>query len=297
MGEECKQWCILGDFNAVRKNSERKGLNYRGSTATREVQEFNDFIESAELLDVPLIGGKYTWYRDNGSAKSRIDRILISSEWLEHWPDSKQYILGRQVSDHSALLLKSTSIDWGPKPFKSLNIWISDPSFKQVVRQSWTSYIGKGNPTVLLKEKLKKLKYDLKSWNKEVFGIIGLKKQNLISELGALDKKDDESCLEEEDQCRRMKLLSELKLLLEKENSLLNQKVRVRWVKEGDTNSKYFHSRIRWRRSKNELKGVNLNGSWCVDPVKVKEEVRQVFIKRFSAPKYFSISFCNIPFF
>jgi len=77
----------------------------------REVEGFNNFIETTDLLDVLLIGGKYTWYRDNGMAKSRIDRVLISPEWLEYWPDSKQYIKGRQVSDHCALLLKSVTMD------------------------------------------------------------------------------------------------------------------------------------------------------------------------------------------
>jgi len=118
LGEECKQWCILGDFNAVRKSNERRGLNYKGSTATREVEEFNNFIESVELLNVPLIRGRYTWYRDNVTTKSRIDRVLISLEWLEHKSGSKQYIKGRIVYDHCALLFKPVTIDWGPKPLK-----------------------------------------------------------------------------------------------------------------------------------------------------------------------------------
>lgn len=36
--EGCKQWCILGDFNAVRKTSERSSS---GNTNQREVQGFN----------------------------------------------------------------------------------------------------------------------------------------------------------------------------------------------------------------------------------------------------------------
>ena len=101
----------MGDFNALRKNSERRGLNFRGSTATREVKGFNNFIESVELLDVPLIGGRYTWYKDNGTIKSRIYRILISSKWLKYWLDSKQYIKGGLVYDHCALLHKPVIID------------------------------------------------------------------------------------------------------------------------------------------------------------------------------------------
>ncbi|XP_027905898.1 uncharacterized protein LOC114165485 [Vigna unguiculata] len=205
-------------------------------------------------------------------AKSRINRVLISPEWLEYWPDSKQYIKGRQVSDHCALLLKSVTMDWGPKPFKSLNIWFSDPSFKNTVKQSWESYFGIGNSMTTLKEKLKKLKHDLKAWNKEVFGIIGQKIQSLSSEIGKLDQKDDESNLDEGDRSRRMHLLSELTLLLQKESSLLNQKAKVKWLEQGDINSKYFHSKIRWQRSMNELKGVDMDGVWCEDPAKIREE-------------------------
>ena len=295
-GEACRQWCVLGDFNAVRKVSERRGLNPSGNTALREVQGFNKFIESMELIDVPLIGGKYTWYKENGTAKSRIDRVLVSLEWMEHWSDSKQFILDRQVSDHCALLIKQVTIDWGPKPFKTLDIWESDPTFKNVVKQSWHSYIGKCNPMIELKEKLKKLKFDLKLWNKEVFGNIGLKKQNLLQELHILDMKDDESNLGEDDMVRRTNLLSELRLLLHKESALLNQKARLKWIEQGDTNSKYFHSRIRWRRITNEFKGVDLNGLWCEDPEKVKQEVRQAFQKRFSTPKTFNINLKNIEF-
>jgi len=41
---------------------------------------------------------------------------------------------------------------------------------------------------------------------------------------------------------------------------------------------------------------VDLNGSWCEDPGKVREEVRKVFVKLFSTPKYFSFNLQNIDF-
>jgi len=120
------------------------------------------------------------------------------------------------------------------------------------------------------------------------------KKQNLLLELGALDIMDDESNLEENDKVRRLELLSELKLLLHNESAILNEKARMKWLEQGDTNSKYFQSRIRWKRVSNKLKGVELNGTWCEDPTKVREEVRQVFEERFSTPKLFCINLQNI---
>lgn len=92
--EPCNSWCILGDFNSIRSEGERKGIN-RVSGNMREMQGFNNFIDSMKMVDIPCIGRKYTWYRPNGKAKSRLDRFLTTFEWLQHWPGCKQYVLDR----------------------------------------------------------------------------------------------------------------------------------------------------------------------------------------------------------
>jgi len=70
-------WCFCGDFNAVRSEDERKGI--RGCSSPRkEIDGFNCFIEDNGLVDLPFVGKKYTWFKSNGTAKSRLDRILVS---------------------------------------------------------------------------------------------------------------------------------------------------------------------------------------------------------------------------
>ena len=81
------------------------------SDYSRETRGFNDFIENFELLDILMVGRKFTWYKPNGSVKNRIDRILVCREWLDVWPNSKQCILSRPVSDNCALVLKVSSVD------------------------------------------------------------------------------------------------------------------------------------------------------------------------------------------
>jgi len=103
-------WCILGDFNVVRKLNERKGLRI-GSSSKREMKMISDFMKKIEMLDVLIIGRKHTWYMPNGIEKSRLDRILVSHEWLEKWCGCKQHIHDRQLSDHCALMLKTTIVD------------------------------------------------------------------------------------------------------------------------------------------------------------------------------------------
>jgi len=97
---------VSQDFNAIRTRNERKGVSNRDGNS-REISGFNKFIDINLLLKLPLVGKKYTWFKANGSAKSRLDRVLVSQEWLQIWPMSKQYVQRREVSDHCALVVKS----------------------------------------------------------------------------------------------------------------------------------------------------------------------------------------------
>ena len=44
----------------------------------KEISGFNDFIESNYLVDVSIVGKKYTWFKSNGISKSILDRFLVS---------------------------------------------------------------------------------------------------------------------------------------------------------------------------------------------------------------------------
>lgn len=46
------------------------------------MRDFNDFINNSELVDLHLVGGEYTWFRQGARNQfSRIDRFLISGDW------------------------------------------------------------------------------------------------------------------------------------------------------------------------------------------------------------------------
>jgi len=105
-----KAWCIIGDFNSIRLQEERKSL-MSTSDYSREIKGFNDFIESSELVDISLVGRKFTWYKPNGLVKSRIDKVLVSKEWLDVWPNFQQFVLSRSISDHCAVILKEVTVD------------------------------------------------------------------------------------------------------------------------------------------------------------------------------------------
>lgn len=98
-------WCLARDFNVVRIAEERKGAS--AGRVTREMREFDDFISNMGLNDLPLIDKKFSWHRSDGKAIGRIDRFLISNDWLDKWPDISQWGLSRTVCDHCSVLLKT----------------------------------------------------------------------------------------------------------------------------------------------------------------------------------------------
>ena len=84
----------------------------------------------------------------------------------------------------------------------------------------------------------------------------------------------------------RKQLQEALWVAAQAHESLLRQKARSRWIKEGDCNSLYFHLLMNANRGNNSLKGVMIDGTWTDEPHRVKEEVRSFFSQRFQEPDY-----------
>jgi len=189
--------------------------------------------------------------------------------------------LSRHVSDHCAIVVKSSVTDWGPKPFRTFDVWQHSEGFNDVVRKAWEAPTSRGNNMKGVKEKLKRVRIEVKQWNKEAVCNTKSRKQQLLAEIEDLDQHDDDENLSEDMRVKRVEMLSQLRSLEEKEIAILKQKARVEWLKSGDTNSKFYHSILRWRATKNDIVGLRINGVWCEDVSCVKGQVKGYFEGRF----------------
>ncbi|KAL8495410.1 hypothetical protein ACS0TY_019521 [Phlomoides rotata] len=107
------------------------------------------------------------------------------------------------VINHYPLILEIKVRDWGPKPFRSIDAWLAHPEFKNFVNEKWSDYQVEGWGGYVVKEKFKKLKTDLKIWNKSVFGRLDDNIEKNRSEIQRLDVIDDVFDLEEAEIIRR----------------------------------------------------------------------------------------------
>jgi len=87
-------------------------------------------------------------------------------------------------------MIKCLDKDWGPKPFRSIDAWLSEKGFAGMVEERWKSYKSEGSAIKGLKEKLKLLKVDLKVWNRDVFGNLNLTKSSIVQEIKNFDRQD-----------------------------------------------------------------------------------------------------------
>ncbi|XP_071698892.1 uncharacterized protein [Rutidosis leptorrhynchoides] len=107
-------WVILGDLNEVRSAAERKNTIYLDHRA----KSFNSFIKDCNLIDVPLVERNYTRISANGVKFSKLDRFLITENFIHQWPNIHAMVLDKKHTDHCPIILKENDLYFGPKPTK-----------------------------------------------------------------------------------------------------------------------------------------------------------------------------------
>ncbi|XP_061367963.1 uncharacterized protein LOC133310979 [Gastrolobium bilobum] len=111
------------------------------------------------------------------------------------------------------------------------------------------------NPLLLSlapKESLQELVNPLKSWNKRVFGCIQLRKDFLLKKLQEIQRNTNH-LLDHFNSDLDKALQEELNRVLLQEEAIWFQKARCNWIKDGDRNTKFYHTTTIIRRARNKI--------------------------------------------
>ncbi|WJX53700.1 hypothetical protein P8452_39668 [Trifolium repens] len=244
--------------------------------------EFDTFLTELELEDCPIIGRYFTWFHPNGTSMSRLDRVLISLEWSDISPNPSVRVLPRDVSDHCPLVLNYDSLDWGPKPFRFNSFLLENSKFKEMVATVWRGQNFSGWMGFILKERFKGLKIAIKEWNREGSGDPGEKKRKLVSEILALDNKSEVAGLSQVEVATRKDKFEELWRLLKGIDAAIFHRSRSKWLKVGDANTAYFHSRMKMRRKTNGILALRTPTGWAEGPAHVRTATVEFFQNHFA---------------
>ncbi|KAK9154956.1 hypothetical protein Sjap_002436 [Stephania japonica] len=262
-------WCIAGDFNVTRFLSEK--LNSTRKTSC--MVEFDRLISDLELIDPQLRNGKFTWsnLRINPIC-ARLDRFLYTKVWGETFQEGRQVLGNRVTSDHFPVIFDTGYARWGPTPFRFENVWLSHRGFEHLVRDWWRLSEAEGGPGYKIMRKLGLFKEHLKQWNQEIFGNVQSMKNDKRRLIDHLDREEAEGRWDAQKIAQRSAAKNDLDRAVLHENRIASQKLRVKWAKEGDANTKFFHKMLGVRRNKNCIERLCLaDGTFTEDHERIKD--------------------------
>ncbi|XP_026416501.1 uncharacterized protein LOC113311934 [Papaver somniferum] len=193
-----KPWLAIGDFNSIVSQDEKIGGM---EVNRRSMQKFNNCLNNYELIQAPKSGLMHSWSNcQHGDMRilCNLERAIYNHKWFQMHENWSYKVGLRIASDHSPLLGGGAII---PKPsnapFKFQKMWLTHPVF--------------GTIHVKIKEA-----------EEEVQKAIVISDQN-PHDIEALDNL---VAAENDYNSKKVQL-----------NTMLKQKDRIKWVKEGSANT------------------------------------------------------------
>ncbi|XP_073037089.1 uncharacterized protein [Primulina eburnea] len=246
-------WLVGGDFNVVRDASECLGS--RGGRLL-PMEEFNTFILDSGLIDAGFEGSSFTW--TNKTIWKRLDRVLVSIDWGDHFSSIRVEHLARTVPDHCPLLVTAPVFARGPSSFRFQRMWVRHHGFLQTVRLNWNLPCSlSGMPRLFAK--MKRLKHHLRWWNRDIFG-------NIFDRLTEAERavRAAETVCEADPSDVNWTLLSDrnedLARITAMEADFWKQKAACHWLEDGERNTRLFHNMVRKKRVVNKIFRIWENG-------------------------------------
>ncbi|XP_020694470.1 uncharacterized protein LOC110108248 [Dendrobium catenatum] len=271
---------IGGDFNCLTsKEDKRGGKKFCFSQGAREMYSF---ISNNDLHEVNFIGPRYTWFNNKSRGSrilERLDRCFINSSTLSYFSNLNVRHLARIASDHSPLVLNLCNANYTHKRriiFE--DIWVSYHASFGVVKNEWNKNYN-GDHSQILNAKCKRTLKSLFFWSKAKLRNLEDLKRSLMEDILKLQILESENGWLYEDECWEMKSKAlELNSTMERLCSWWKQRAKVRWMNEGDCNTKFYHSFASARRNNNRiLKIKNENGIVIEEQSQIEDIFKQFF--------------------
>ncbi|KAJ9535485.1 hypothetical protein OSB04_un001384 [Centaurea solstitialis] len=260
-------WIIMGDFNAMLFPHDGYGGSSRRD---RSMEEFALCADDVEIMDIRYSGIQYTWRQkpmsDDGVIR-KLDRILSNLDFISRFGNSFVHFHPWGVSDHALGVVSfSEDLTVTKKGFKFDNFLATHQLFLPTVKDIWQQpAFGSFMHCVLCR--LKKLKSPLRRLRSS-YGDLSKQVATLKVELDEIQM----ACDRDPANLNLMEDLAHFQLAYQQacidEEKYFAQRAKVRWLNEGDSNTRFFHNAVKERRGRNFIRSVSdIHGNFTKEDV------------------------------
>ncbi|XP_027178157.1 uncharacterized protein LOC113777323 [Coffea eugenioides] len=206
-----------------------------------------------------------------------LDRLLLNGDCADLSASNSVVHLARHPSDHAPLKITFATLqDDKPRPFRFLNIWTSQVSLLEVIHTAW-SVPADGSPWRVLCTKLLTLRRAIQQWNKCSFGNV-FEAVKVAEAKMVLAETVAESENSEEAHISLQEMQAGFQHALAIDEQFWSQKACVKWLSNGDRNSKFFHAVVRQSRVQGMIYRIKTQmGSWVEEDGDIATEAIRFF--------------------
>jgi hypothetical protein len=201
----------------------------------------------------------FTWSNQRDPPTlTRIDRVLVSIDWdLEH-PDALLQALPSSLSNHVPLHVSISASLRPRRRFKFELAWMKLDGLDEAIKEAWTCDQRITDPFRRLDALFRNAADGLHAWGQRKTGNIKLQLAIANTVIFHLDAAQDRRCLSQGEIWLRKSLKLAILGLPSLERTMARQRSRIRWLRDGDANSKLFHAVANGRRTKNFIASIKV---------------------------------------
>ncbi|GKV19162.1 hypothetical protein SLEP1_g29456 [Rubroshorea leprosula] len=279
-------WIISGDFNTTLNYGERVKLS---GVVWGDTFELKDFVSRMEVFDLQFSGAFFTWSNKQGENDRlwcKLDRVMANSTWVSAFSNTSVVFLNPQSSYHSpSLVTVDVLMNEKPRPFRFCNAWSKDENFLDLVREAWSMDI-QGCPMFVIVQKLKLVKHKMKQLHKNRYGNLEGRIKDMAAELQNVQASMQNALFNETLAAKEKELQRELTKLERANLSVIAQRAKVTWLKEMDSNSAYFHAKVKERQHRSIINSIlNNEGVRVTQPELIKQKFLMFYQNLFGKAK------------
>ncbi|WOL16244.1 hypothetical protein Cni_G25031 [Canna indica] len=252
-------WIFVGDMNCIRDSSEK--LGGRNYFFPKAIKDFDSFIDEAGLLEPNAVEPLFTWTNNrkgNARIQAKLDRVLFNAKWLDLNMDIKVKHMQRIDSDHIPVtfsVYRNRNDRKGEKHLYLNTFWFEYSETADIVEKIWKD--GRSNKSSIM-EIQKCSAVVLSCWNKSKIGSLEGSLRDTLYKLSILENKDAAGWMSE-NEIVNMDILARRAGALSKQIQLKWwSKARVKWIEEGEKNSRYFHNIVKLKRRRSRIESLEV---------------------------------------